>query len=310
MKEKFSKYVLNLANLFFLMTLLCFFLPSKYSSGRAEGLQSPVAFIIMIVIAEFAFLANLRKSTKIRASVDIATFVFAVIFVWEFFVTRLDVYPVMFIPSPENVFAVFIYDRVKIMLGLVSSLFLLIIGISTSLVSSIILGTFVGWNKRLTNAVYPIAKALSTVPALVYTPYVVLVMPTFRTASIFVIFLSCFWSTFMGSINNTAFVEKKIINSARVLSLSTMTILFKIIIPFNLPRIINALPINISAAIMTLTAAEMLGADNGIGYYIRNALNFGNYTKAIAGIFFMGFLVAGLNAVVNVAKKRLIRWNY
>ena len=114
----------------------------------------------------------------------------------------------------------------------------------------------------------------------------------------------------MGSINNTAFVEKKIINSARVLSLSTMTILFKIIIPFNLPRIINNLPIKISAAIMTLTAAEMLGADNGIGFYIRSSLNFGNYTKAIAGIIFMGFLVAGLNALVNIARKRLIKWNY
>lgn len=114
----------------------------------------------------------------------------------------------------------------------------------------------------------------------------------------------------MGSINNTAFVEKKVINSAKVLSLSTPTILFKIIIPFNLPRIINNLPIKISAAIMTLTAAEMLGADNGIGFYIRNALNFGNYTKAIAGIFFMGFLVAGLNAGVSILKKRFIKWSY
>ena len=178
------------------------------------------------------------------------------------------------------------------------------------MVFGVILGTFVGWNQRLTKAIYPIAKAISTVPSLVYTPYVILIMPTFRSASIFVIFLSGFWSTFMGSINNTAFVEKRVINSAKVLSLSTATILFKIIIPFNLPRIINNLPIKISAAIMTLTAAEMLGADNGIGYYIRNALNFGNYTKAIAGIFFMGFLVAGLNAAVSIIKKHLIKWNY
>ena len=54
----------------------------------------------------------------------------------------------------------------------------------------------------------------------------------------------------------------------------------------------------------------MLGADNGIGFYIRSSLNFGNYTKAIAGIIFMGFLVAGLNALVNIARKRLIKWNY
>ena len=299
----------NLPHLFFILTLVCFFLPAHYAQ-RLEGLKSPIAFIIVICAIELFFIFNLRDSKRLQSTIDIATFVFIFFFLWEFLVTRLDIYPIMFIPSPENVFSVFIDDRKKIILGFFSSLFLLLVGISTSLVSGVILGTFVGWNQRLTKAIYPIAKAISTVPSLVYTPYVILIMPTFKSASIFVIFLSGFWSTFMGSINNTAFVERKIINSAKVLSLSTVTILFKIIIPFNLPRIVNNMPIKIASAIMTLTAAEMLGADNGIGFYIRNALNFGNYTKAIAGIIFMGFLVAGLNAVVNIAKKHLIKWNY
>ena len=310
MRNKITRYFFNLPNLFFILTFLCFLLPSRYAEGRNEGLKSPFVFVLLLSLAEVYFLLQLSKKKNTRAVLDISTFVFALFFIWELLVTRLDVYPIIFIPCPENVFAVFIDDRVKMFLGLVNSLFLLLIGISTSLVFGVILGTFVGWNPRLTKAIYPISKAISTVPALVYTPYVILIMPTFRSASIFVIFLSGFWSTFMGSINNTAFVEKRIINSAKVLSLSTATILFKIIIPFNLPRIINNLPIKISAAIMTLTAAEMLGADNGIGYYIRNALNFGNYTKAIAGIFFMGFLVAGLNASVSILKKHLIKWNY
>ena len=309
MKKNLS-LILNLPNLLFVLTMLCFLLPSRYAAGRTEGLRSPLAFIIVVCLVELVYLFYLCKGKNRQATTDIASFVFAVIFIWELLVTRLDVYPIMFIPSPENVFSVFIDDRRKIILGFFSSIFLLLIGISTSLVFGVILGTFVGWNPRLTKAIYPIAKAISTVPSLVYTPYVILIMPTFKSASIFVIFLSGFWGTFMGSINNTAFVERKIINSARVLSLSTMTVLFKIIIPFNLPRIINNMPIKISSAIMTLTAAEMLGADNGIGFYIRSALNFGNYTQAIAGIIFMGFLVAGLNAVVNIAKKQLVKWNY
>ena len=135
-------------------------------------------------------------------------------------------------------------------------------------------------------------------------------MPNFRMATIFVIFLTNFWSTFMGAINNTAFVEKRIINSARVLNLSTPVILFKIIIPFNLPRIINGLPIHLASALMTLTAAEMLGADSGMGFYVGMSLNFANYTKAISGIFFIGLVVTALNAVINFAKKRLIKWSY
>ena len=119
-----------------------------------------------------------------------------------------------------------------------------------------------------------------------------------------------FWGSVMGSINNTAFVEKKIVNSAKVLNLSTATILFKIIIPFNMPRIINALPIRLASALMTLTVAEMLGADKGMGYYVRFSLNFANYTKAIAGIIFIGFVVTVLNGIIDMAKKHFIKGNY
>lgn len=49
----------------------------------------------------------------------------------------------------------------------------------------------------------------------------------------------------MGSINNTAFVEKKVINTAKVLNMKTLPMLFKIIITY-MPGITNNLPINIA----------------------------------------------------------------
>ncbi|MBQ8013324.1 MAG: ABC transporter permease subunit [Treponema sp.] len=302
--------VFNAANLFFILTFACFLLPSKYAAEMRIGLKSPLVFSIVLAASELFFLIQARNEKKRRAAKDIAGFVFLIAFIWELFVSRLNVFPFVFVPALENVFYVFVQDWRLIGLGFFSSMYLLIVGMTSAIVSAVILGTLVGWNPRLTKAVYPIAKAVSTVPPLIYTPYVVLIMPTFRMASIFVIFLTNFWSTFMGSINNTAFVEGRIVNSARVLNLSTPVILFKIIIPFNLPRIINGLPIHLASALMTLTAAEMLGADSGMGFYVRMSLNFANYTKAIAGIFFIGFVVTCLNALINHAKKRLIKWNY
>ena len=310
MKNFFKKYVLNFANLFFLLTISCFFIPSKYAAEMKGGLKSFFVFGVFLLIIEIAFLFSLRKNSKARASKDIMTFVFAFLFIWEFCVSRLNLLPFVFVPAPENVFYVFISDTAKIIQGFFSSMFLILVGMNLSIISAVIIGTLVGWNPRLTKAVYPIVKAISTVPALIYTPYVVLIMPTFRAASLCVIFLSGFWGAIMDSINNTAFVEKKIVNAAKVLNLSTPTILFKIIIPFNLPRIINSLPIRLAAALMTLTVAEMLGADSGMGYYVRYSLNFANYTKAIAGIIFIGFVVTILNTVIDTLKKHLIKWNY
>lgn len=305
-----KKRILNLPNLLFVLIFACFFLPSKYAAEMRSGLKSPLVFAVVLVLIEILFHLNFSNPKKRRAALDITTFVFAFLLAWELVVTRLNLLPYIFIPSPENVFYVFVSDWQTILIGFMNSMILILIGMTTALFSATILGTLVGWNERLTKAVYPVAKAISTVPALIYTPYIVLIVPTFKMASVLVIFLSIFWGSFMGSINNTAFVEKKIINSARILNLSTATILFKVIIPFNMPRLVNALPIQLATALMTLTVAEMLGADSGMGYYVRFALNFANYTKAIAGIIFIGFVVTILNMIIDAAKKHFIKWNY
>lgn len=309
-KKSIFGRIVNLPNFFFILIWICFLLPSRYAQEMRVGLQDITAFAVVLIMIEIYFLIQIGNEKKAQASRDIIGFVYFVLLLWEFFVSRLNVLPYVFVPAPENVFYVFVEDYQTILEGFASSMVLLIVGMASAIIAAVILGTLVGWKTRLANAIYPIAKAISTVPALVYTPYVVLLMPTFRSASIFVIFLSIFWGSFMGSINNTAFVENRIINSAKVLNLSTFTILFRIIIPFNIPRIINGLPIHLATALMTLTAAEMIGANSGMGYYVRVSLNYANYNKAIAGIIFIGVVVSILNGLINLVKKKFIKWEY
>lgn len=309
-KVKFYKRIFNIPNLLFILIWAASFMDSKYDEQMRIGLQDFKAFGAVLILIEVIFLIRNGNSKIHQAQKDIVGFIYAFFLIWEFFVSRLNALPYVFIPAPENVFYVFAEDTQAIFEGFKSSMFLIVFGVLSALFFAVILGTLVGWIPRLTNAVYPIVKAISTVPPLIYTPYVVLIMPTFRQASLFVVFLSIFWGSFMGSINNTAFVEKRVINSAKVLNVSTLTILFKIIIPFNMPRIINNLPINLATALMTLTAAEMIGADSGMGYYVRVALNYANYTKAIAGIIFIGIVVTFLNALINLLKKRFVNWQY
>ena len=307
---KIRSILFNLPNLFFLLILATFRFPSKYALEMDEKLKSPSVFIAVLVLIEIAFLFNVRKAKNEKTAKGIFSVVFIFLFLWELLVSRLNLFPYVFVPAPENVFYVFIRDTRNILKGFASSMQLLALGMGFALFFAVTLGTIVGWFPAASKIVYPISKAVSTVPPLIYTPYVVLIMPTFKIASLIVIFLSIFWGVFMGSINNTLFVEKKIINSAKSLSLSTPTILFKIIIPFNFPRILNNLPINLATAIMTLTAAEMLGAESGMGFYVRYALAFADYTKAIAGIIFIGLVVTIINELINLVKKRLVKWSY
>lgn len=305
-----QKRVINVANILFVLIWAASLLPSRYAVEMKMGLKDFKAFGAVLLIIEAIFIISNGLEKRNRAQRDIVGFIYAFLFIWEVGVSRLNLLPFAFVPAPENVFYVFIEDYINILEGFRSSMILIILGVFLALFFAVILGTLVGWVPRLTNAIFPVVKAISTVPPLIYTSYIVLIMPTFFLASLTVVFLSVFWGSFMGSINNTAFVEKKVINSAKVLNMKTLPMLFKIIIPFNLPRIINNLPINLATALMTLTAAEMIGASSGMGYYVRVALTYANYTKAIAGIIFIGLVVSLLNIIIELIKKKFVTWEY
>jgi len=270
----------------------------------------PYAFLTVIVFAYLFFQFKLTKESARRTANDVGAIIFSFMFVWEIVVTKLDLLPFVFVPSPENVFAVYIRDRKLIFTGLLRSMFLLISGFGLSIFIGVSLGIAVGWKSRLRQAVFPIAKAISTVPAMIYGSYLVVMMPTFTSASILVIFCGTFWSIFMNMINRVGTIDQRIINTAKILNVKTSTMLFDVILPYTLPRILNDLTVALSISVMTLSVAEMIGADRGMGFYVKRSLDYANYTQAFAGIFFIAVVITILNVFLTILKKRLVKWNY
>jgi NitT/TauT family transport system permease protein len=86
--------------------------------------------------------------------------------------------------------------------------------------------------------------------------------------------------------------------------------LFKIILPYTLPRILNDMTVALSISMLTLTVAEMIGADRGMGFYVKRSLDYANYTQAIAGIFFIAVIITLLNVGIAHLRKGLVKWSY
>jgi NitT/TauT family transport system permease protein len=304
-----KKYVLNVPNLLFLaLTAIASLAPSRLD---ARNPMSPAsAFVAAIALVEAFFLFKLKRSRDGTAVKDIATFTYAALLLWELLTSKLDILKYIFVPAPENVFYVFVRFWLVMLSGFERSMILLISGFSAALFFGVLLGILVGWTPRLRNAVFPIVKVFSTVPALIYTPYLVVLMPTFGTASVLVIFLGIFWSTLMNTINDVGTIDKRIIDSARILNVKTGVMLFQVILPYLLPRIINSLSVQLNISVMTLNAAELIGADRGMGYFVKRSIDYANYDQAIAGIIFLAIVLTALNSLILLAKRKLIKWQY
>jgi NitT/TauT family transport system permease protein len=296
------KKVINIPNLLFLILMALVLLPGKKEAENAI----PFILVILFVQTWFTVLNVGSRSKKYMSDIVCAIYIFFIL--WETTTKTLDIANKILVPPPENVFYVFVTQRKLMLEGLVSSMRLLLTGFSLALLVGISLGLFVGWIPRLRHAVLPIVKVISPIPPLIYTPYVIAVMPTFRSASIFVIFLGVFWPTFMNMINRVGDIDKKLIDSAKSLNVKTHTMLFKIILPYSIPGIIGGLTVSLSTSFMTLTLAEMIGAKSGLGFFVKKFSDYGDYTKVIAGIIFIGVVVTILNFFISVIKKKTLKW--
>ena len=179
-----------LPHLLFLVLVFLLLQPS------VEGTKSYTAFLIIVIAVEAALLANWKK----KAAIDIGIIVFVALILWEYITAKVGVKDAMLYPAPENVFNIFVTDYEKILEGVGSSLRLMGLAFALALFFGVGLGLIVGLSDRLSSTVMPIVRVISPIPPIIYSPYAVALLPSFRAASIFVITMTIFWSIFMNMV--------------------------------------------------------------------------------------------------------------
>lgn len=290
-----------ITNALFLLLLAAVFAPGKKETDPA------FVFLAVIAAVEITWLV-LHFLKKSVAASDICSLVYAFLFVWEVLTKHLDLTNPVLVPPPENVFYVFCTHGGMMMEGVLSSMELILIGFALSLTAGVGLGLFIGWIPRLSNMFYPIVKVLAPIPSVIYTPYIIAAMPTFRSASAMVIVLGLFFPTLMQMINRVHTIDPRIVDSARAMNVNTRDMVLKVFLPYMIPGVIAGLRISLSSAFMILVIAEMMGATSGLGYFIKNYADFANYTNVIAGIMLVGLVVTLLNGAITLIQKRFIKW--
>lgn len=299
------KKMLNITNILFVLILLLYFIPSKRISEDALYFFALVSCIELFYILRIIILEDKKR---IQTHQDITAIVFVLLFCWELFTAKLNLFDKMLYPTPGQIISLFITEIPELLKGLISSLELLLIGYFLALVVAIPAALVIGWRKRLYRAVNPLTKVLGPIPPIVYIPYAIGILPTFKSSSIFIIFIGSFWPIFINTLNGVFNIDKKIIDSARVLNTSERAMLFEVILPAAIPSIISGATIGLVLSFILLTAAEMIGATSGLGWYVKYFSDFADYPRVIVGIIFIGMVVTGITFIFDRVEKYLLRW--
>ncbi len=297
---------LRVTNLLFLILLGVQFLPDKVRQDPATGYVIGLAVGVEVLVLIFS--AVIKKSQSQNLFLDIVGFIYVLLIAWTLATAKGNLLREVLFPAPGRVLRQLIEDREKIAVNVRSSLGIIIKGYLLAAIVAIPAGLFIGWKNRLGNAATYIAKFCSAIPPIVYIPYGIALLPTFQSVSVFVIFLAAFWPILAGTMSGVMNVDRKVIDSAKVLNVSGGTMLFSVILPASLPQIFVGCNQGLTVAFVLLTSAEMIGARAGLGYYVKNYSDFGDYTRTIVGILLIGIVVVGITFLFNKLQQYLLRW--
>lgn len=302
-KKECTSRAVYAVHILFALLLLSMFLP-----GNAGSKANPVCMTAACVTMELIVIISLVHGKKSRTVGDIGAVIFLLLLLWQVYTTRLGKGHLILAPTPEAVFTVFYTLRSRMLSGIISSLSLLAVGFGIALPAGTVLGLLAGWNERLRASLVPIARVLSPIPAIIYAPYLIAIMPSFRSASAMVLIIGIFWPTFLQMVARVNSLDRKTVDSARVLGLKQRELLWEVLLPWVAPGILSGLRNSLSSAFMLLTLAEMMGAHSGLGYFIRNYADYANYTNVLAGILLVAVVITVLNRAVSALEKRIVRW--
>ncbi|MDL4839180.1 ABC transporter permease [Aquibacillus rhizosphaerae] len=286
-----------------LLTILLPSVEDGVENGSIIGLF--VSIYVLFIFISFIFY---KHPIYKQVTSDIISIIFVLLILWELSTNRFEILTSFIYPTPGEVMQQFKKDAPDLVLHLLASIRLLASGFLLAVCLAIPLGIISAWFGRLDRIMRPIASVLAPIPPIVLIPYAIAILPSFRASSIFVIFIGAFWPIFVAALNGVAGIDRRYIDSARTLGLNNWTLFRKIIFPAALPSIFTGLTIGMILSFILLTAAEMIGANAGIGYYVKLATDFGNYTRVVAGILFIGLIVTIVMTILTQLERYLLRW--
>jgi len=211
-------------------------------------------------------------------------------------------------PPIGKIWDAFAADRNVTVLNLISSIRLLIPSILITLVIALGLGFLVGMNKRLREILHPIIYAFSCVPSILLSPFVILLAPSFWWASVILIVYGTVWATLFATITGIQTIDKRYLDNAATLELKGTKRFFKIILPAASPSIMSGFVNSLRSSFVMLVYAEMYGAQNGLGFYVKRYSSLGLYDKMWGGFIFMVLILVIVMTFFEKLKNRMLKW--
>lgn len=170
------------------------------------------------------------------------------------------------------------------------------------------LGLFMGQIRAVEQALDPLLQFFRQTSALALYPVFILLLGLGEASKVFVIFWATLFPILLSTIGGVKEVDTRLIEMARTYGAGSPAIFRRVVLPASVPAIFVGLRLSATTALLLLIAAEMIGANKGIGFQVMNAQYNFQIPLMFAAILLLALLGLAANAALVLLQRRLCRW--
>lgn len=169
-------------------------------------------------------------------------------------------------------------------------------------------GILIGWNKKCKALMTPLFNAFRAIPPLAWIPLITIWFGTGEFSKILIVIFGSLASIVVNTQAGMGNVEKIYMDVGTIFNANESQKLFQIAIPSALDSIFAGIRTSTSAAWMVVVAAEMLGANSGVGFLIIRGMDAMDMPLILLSMITIGVVGALLSIVTQFSERLLCPW--
>jgi nitrate/nitrite transport system permease protein len=186
--------------------------------------------------------------------------------------------------------------------------FLSLVRVSKGFLLAILIGTPLGFVLGLSTFFYrtfdPVIQILRPISPLAWLPLGLVIFRQSEPAAIFTIALCAMWPTVINTAVGVRSISPEYLNVGKVLKLSPIKTLRRIIIPGSLPYVFTGYRLSLGLAWLVIVASEMLTGAPGVGGFLWQEYNSLVYSHILLSIITIGLIGFSLDRLMSVVERR------
>ena len=188
------------------------------------------------------------------------------------------------------------------------SLTRIVFGFIAGTIPGILLGLLMGMYRPFKSFFSPLLMALMPIPTLALMPLILILFGIGEISKVVTIAGSVFFPVVINTAAGVANIDSSYLDVAKNYGAGPKDFFLKIALPGALPVMMEGIQMGQAIALLTIVAAEMIGAQSGIGYLIWSSYKALNFNPMYVGLILISFFGYIFSILLRWLQHKLVPW--